>query len=101
MSIIKSIKAFTVESGKKSTDYVSQPKGHWITDTLVANPMAIYPEYRVSRNSWGIGILGPVVVEVELENGIIGVGMSTAGPPGCWLIEHPVSYTHLTLPTKA
>ena len=48
MSIIKSIKAFTVESGKKSTDYVSQPKGHWITATLVANPMAIYTEYRGS-----------------------------------------------------
>ncbi|MBT4910260.1 MAG: L-rhamnonate dehydratase [Alphaproteobacteria bacterium] len=88
MSIIKDIRAFTVDSGKKSTDYTSQPKGHWITDTLVANPMAIYPEYRGSRTSWGIGVLGSVVVEVELENGVIGVGISTAGPPGCWLIEH-------------
>lgn len=89
MTIIKDIRAFTVESStNSSTDYVSQPKGHWITDTLVANPMAIYPKYRGSRTSWGIGVLGPVVVEVELENGVIGVGMSTAGPPGCWLIEH-------------
>ena len=88
MTIIKDIRAFTVDSGKKSTDYTSQPKGHWITDTLVANPMAIYPKYRESRNSWGIGVLGTVVVEVELENGIVGVGISTAGVPGCWLIEN-------------
>ena len=53
MTIIKDIRAFTVESStNSSTDYVSQPKGHWITDTLVANPMAIYPKYRGSRTSW-------------------------------------------------
>lgn len=92
MTIIKDIRAFTVDSGKKSTDYTSQPKGHWITDTLVANPMAIYPEYRESRNSWGIGVLGTVVVEVELENGIVGVGISTAGVPGCWLIENHLKH---------
>ena len=56
MTIIKDIRAFTVHSSNKATDYVSQPKGHWITDTLVANPMAIYPEYRGSRTGWGIGV---------------------------------------------
>jgi len=43
------------------------------------------------RTSWGIAALGSVVVEVELENGMIGIGTSTGGEPACYLIENHFS----------
>ena len=37
--------------------------------------------------SWGINALGGVIVEVELDNGMTGVGISTGGEPACIIIE--------------
>eukprot|EP01089_Gocevia_fonbrunei_P017891 TRINITY_DN5944_c0_g1_i1.p1 TRINITY_DN5944_c0_g1~~TRINITY_DN5944_c0_g1_i1.p1 ORF type:complete len:398 (-),score=79.47 TRINITY_DN5944_c0_g1_i1:4-1197(-) len=68
-----------------------QQKGHWIIDTPIANPMSIYPQYRRSRTSWGIGALGTVIVETELENGMKGIGVSIGGPPACYIIENHLS----------
>jgi L-rhamnonate dehydratase len=68
-------------------DYHDQPAGHWI-DGQIATPMSRYPEYRATRSSFGLDVLGTVVVEVETESGVVGVGVSTGGPPACWLIEH-------------
>ena len=36
--------------------------------------MTPYPQYRAQRKLWGINALGSVVVEVESEDGTIGVG---------------------------
>lgn len=36
--------------------------------------MAIYPQYRSYHTSWGINALGTVIVEVESEDGSVGVG---------------------------
>ena len=49
---------------------------HWINGypTPIANPMSVYPRYQAQRKSWGINALGSVVVEVESEDGTIGVG---------------------------
>ena len=60
---------------------------HWIIDTPIANPMSIYDAYKDSRVSWGINALGGVIVEVELEDGRTGVGISTGGEPACFIIE--------------
>ncbi|MHB8575092.1 MAG: L-rhamnonate dehydratase [Dehalococcoidia bacterium] len=60
---------------------------HWIFDTLIANPMSGYPEYRDSRRSWGIGVLGAVVVEIETASGVVGCATGFGGPPVCFLIE--------------
>ena len=49
--------------------------------------MSIYEDYKSSRVSWGINALGSVIVEVELDNGLIGVGISTGGEPACFIIE--------------
>lgn len=49
--------------------------------------MSVYEEYKASRTSWGINALGSVIVEVELYNGMIGVGLSTGGEPACFIIE--------------
>ena len=36
-------------------------------DSLIANPMSGYARYREKRSSWGIGVLGSLVVEIETE----------------------------------
>jgi L-rhamnonate dehydratase len=53
--------------------------------------MSIYSMYKGSRKSWGIDAVGSVVCEVELSNGMVGVGISIGGPPACYIIEHHLS----------
>lgn len=71
-------------------DYHRREPGHWI-DGRIATPMSLYPEYRATRSSWGLDVLGTFVVEVESESGEVGVGISTGGPPACWIAEHHLS----------
>jgi len=91
--VIKEVRAYVIgtqELEKKSgggADCHAQSEGHWIVDTDIANPMSGYAKYKKSRTSWGIGALGSVVVEVELTNGMIGVGISIGGEPACYIIE--------------
>ncbi|MBO9527364.1 MAG: L-rhamnonate dehydratase, partial [Sphingobium yanoikuyae] len=59
---IKHVRAFTVRGG--GADYHDQGEGHWIDDHI-ATPMSKYPEYRQSRQSFGINVLGTLVVEIE------------------------------------
>ena len=46
-----------------------------------------YPEYRHSRTSWGIGVLGSIFVKLTASDGTIGYATGFGGPPACWLIE--------------
>jgi L-rhamnonate dehydratase len=71
-------------------DYHDQPEGHWIAGRI-ATPMSRYEDYRESRSSFGLNVLGTFVVEVEADDGTVGVGVSTGGPPACWLVEHHLS----------
>ena len=68
-------------------DCHKQQAGHWIVDSDIANPMSVYEQYRKSRTSWGIDAMGSVVVEVELSNGMVGVGISIGGDAACYIIE--------------
>lgn len=79
------------KEGGGGADYHSQKGGHWITDTPIANPMSPYEAYKKSRTSWGIGAMGTMVVEVELECGIVGFGVSIGGDPGCFIVEKHLS----------
>jgi L-rhamnonate dehydratase len=45
------------------------------------------PEYRQSRQSFGINVLGTLVVEVEAEDGTTGFAVTTGGELGAWIIE--------------
>jgi L-rhamnonate dehydratase len=81
---IRQVRALVVGGG--GADYHDQGEGHWITGHI-ATPMARYPEYRASRTSFGIDVLGSLVVEVESESGQVGFGVSTGGPPAAWLVE--------------
>lgn len=84
---IAAVHLYTVAEG--GGDYHRRDEGHWLVDSLIANPMSGYPAYRVSRTSWGIGVLGSIVVEVETRSGHRGVATGFGGPPALWLIrEH-------------
>src|SRR2546428_297016 len=85
---IASVRALVARGG--GADYHDQGGGHWI-DGQIATPMSIYPEYRDTRSSFGLTVLGTVIVGVEAEDGTIGVGTSTGGPPAAWLVEHHFS----------
>jgi len=95
--LIRSVKAYTFEeSGDEEkagggADCHRQSQGHWIVDSPISNPMSVYEQYRDSRTSWGIGALGSVIVEVELENGTIGVGISIGGEAACFCVENHLS----------
>jgi L-rhamnonate dehydratase len=78
---IAQVRALTLGSVPTASD---QP--HWAYGRIAA-PMSIYPDYRESRASFGLGVLRPFVVEVETESGVIGIGLSSGGEPACWLVE--------------
>jgi L-rhamnonate dehydratase len=84
MPKIKHVRAFTVRGG--GADYHDQGSGHWIDDH-VSTPMARYPEYRESRKSFGLNVLGTLVVEIEADNGVTGFAVTTGGEIGCWIVE--------------
>ncbi len=50
--------------------------------------MSGYPKYREKRSSWGIGVLGSLVVEIETEDGTVGVATGSGGVPAAWMIKH-------------
>ncbi len=56
-------------------------------DLPCANQCSMFEELKASRSSWGIDSLGSVVVEVELMDGVVGVGVTVGGAPACFLVE--------------
>ncbi|MBT2496301.1 L-rhamnonate dehydratase [Microbacterium sp. ISL-59] len=81
---IREVRAYTVRGG--GADYHDQGAEHWIDDHI-ATPMSIYPEYRQSRQSFGINVLGTLVVEIEASDGTVGFSVTTAGEIGAFIVE--------------
>ncbi|TGY33274.1 L-rhamnonate dehydratase [Microbacterium laevaniformans] len=81
---ITQVRAYTLRGC--GADYHDQPEGHWIDDHI-ATPMSVYPEYRQSRQSFGINVLGTLVVEIEAEDGTVGFSVTTAGELGAFIVE--------------
>ena len=81
---IKQVRASVVRGG--GGDYHDVQDGHWIDDHI-ATPMARYPEYRQSRRSFGINVLGTLVVEIEADDGTTGFAITTAGEIGAYIVE--------------
>ena len=84
MPTIRHIRAFTVRGG--GADYHDQGADHWIDDHI-STPMARYPEYRQSRQSFGINVLGSLVVEIEASDGTVGFAVTTGGEIGAFIVE--------------
>lgn len=82
---IRQVRAFVFRGG--GGDYHDQAPGHWIDDHI-ATPMAKYPAYRQSRQSFGLNVLGTLVVEIEADNGVVGFAVSTGGEPAAWMVEN-------------
>ena len=59
---------------------------HWVNGypSPIANPMSIYPQHEQLCKSWSINSLGSVVVEVECEDGSVGVGEVECVRMGVW-----------------
>ena len=85
---IRAVRAWFVQGG--GADYHDQGSGHWIDDHI-ATPMAKYPAYRASRQSFGLNVLGTLVVEAEADNGVTGFAVSTGGEPAAWIVQHHLS----------
>lgn len=81
------VRAYVVDARGAGGDYHARDEGHWLIDTLIANPMSGYPDYKASRTSWGIAVLGSIVVEIETKGGVVGVATGLGGPPACFMIE--------------
>jgi L-rhamnonate dehydratase len=52
--------------------------GSWLSESVIANPMSIYPDYWQRRASW-FGAMSAGVIEVVLENGLSGFGFMGGG----------------------
>jgi L-rhamnonate dehydratase len=61
--------------------------GHWLIDSNISTPMTKWAEYRGSRTSWGINVLGSFCVEIEATDGTKGFATGFGGPPACWLVH--------------
>ena len=86
---ITQVRAYVLRGGAGGADYHDQPGTHWIDDHI-STPMARYPEYRQSRKSFGINVLGTLVVEIE-AGGIVGFAVTTGGEPAAFIVEHHLS----------
>ncbi len=103
---IKEVRAYV----SRSTDYGASdvhdtPDTHWImgltdssgnwdyetTHPPITNPMSRYPKYSGSRSTWGVAKVPSVIVEIEDEQGLVGVGTSTGGEAAAFIIEHHLS----------
>ncbi|MBI4924050.1 MAG: L-rhamnonate dehydratase [Devosia nanyangense] len=86
---IKDVRVYTMAASAKAGTYFKPGvSNHWLVDSLIANPMSGYPKYREKRSSWGIGVLGALVVEIETEDGVVGVATGSGGAPAAWMIRH-------------
>lgn len=89
---IRAVRVFTLDPhAGRGTYFEPGGAGHWLVDSLIANPMSGHAAYRATRSSWGIGVLGAIVVEIETETGACGVATGSGGMPAAWLVRHHLS----------
>ena len=65
------------------------PDGSWdhkTTHPPLTNPMSRYPKFSGSRSSWGLARVPTVIVEIEDDEGRVGIGASTGGEAAAVII---------------
>ncbi|GMF80611.1 unnamed protein product [Aspergillus oryzae var. brunneus] len=82
---IKEIRTFIIDGVGSGGDYHNVKGGHWLIDSDISTPMTKWAQYRGSRTSWGINVLGSFCVEIEATDGTKGFATGFGGPPACWL----------------
>ncbi|KAF7332449.1 L-rhamnonate dehydratase [Mycena kentingensis (nom. inval.)] len=85
---IKVVRTYITKGVGAGGDYHNVKRGHWLIDNSISVPMSKYEEYRASRVSWGINVLGSFCVEIEASDGTTGFATGFGGPPACWIVHH-------------
>jgi L-rhamnonate dehydratase len=62
----------------KSGEPESQERS-WLSETEIANPMSIHPQYRPRRSLWGTNDWGRTIVQIVADDGTYGLGESAGG----------------------
>ena len=103
---IKEVRAFVSQSTEYgASDMHDTADTHWImglpdkdggwdhvkTHPPITNPMSRYPKYSGSRSSWGVAKVPTVIVEIEDDQGRVGIGASTGGEAAAYIIEQHLS----------
>ena len=63
-------------------------EGHWINDTVIANPMSRYPHFQESRAKWGMDAIKGIFIEVFTETGERGFATAYGGYLASWIIKN-------------
>ncbi|KAF8416838.1 mandelate racemase muconate lactonizing enzyme family protein [Tirmania nivea] len=82
---IKQVRSYVVDGVGSGGDYHNVARGHWLVDNPIANPMSRWEQYRKSRTSWGINVLGSFCIEIVSTDGTTGFATGFGGPPACWI----------------
>lgn len=78
------------EVGKQKVQF-KEPENAFFKDKVIANPMSVYPEYYAERSSW-MGMGNRVIVQIETDEGISGLGETTGGKATAAVIKEHLSY---------
>lgn len=54
-----------------------------LIDSSISTPMSRWEEYRASRTTWGINVLGSFCVEIEATDGTTGFATGFGGEDVC------------------
>ena len=85
---ISEIKVFLVKTQSAGADYTDHAAGHWINDSIIANPMSVYSDYQESRSNWGMDVLKGIFIEVTTESGHQGYATAYGGYISSWIINN-------------
>ena len=85
---VSDIKVSVVKTQSAGADYTDHAKGHWINDTIIANPMSIYSKYKDTRTSWGMNAIKGIFVEIFTEEGHHGFATGFGGYISSWIIKN-------------
>jgi len=90
---ITGVKLYTISSGDTGARGAAMGEsqywgGGWQAQTLIANPMSVYPEYSKVRSSWMGPGQDPFAIEIETDEGITGHCVNYGGGEfACAVIE--------------
>ena len=85
---IAEIKVSIVKTQSAGADYTDHAAGHWINDTIIANPMSVYNDFQHSRSAWGMDVLKGIFIEITTESGHQGYATAYGGYISSWIIKN-------------
>ena len=71
-------------TGKDGHQYMqasshANPRLNRLIDSDISTPCSIWDQYKKSRTSWGINVLGSFLVEIEATDGTVGFATGFGG----------------------